>query len=166
MMGAQLIVADDMVVGLDYTLRLDDGELIDTSSGDAPFQLLQGHGQIVVGLERALYGMAVGDQKHIVVAPADGYGVADPESFEVVPLDAFPPDLELTPGMHIHMRDQSDRIYQVRVAKVHPDGVLLDFNHPLAGETLHFDVKIATLRPATRKELAHGHTHGKGHTHQ
>jgi FKBP-type peptidyl-prolyl cis-trans isomerase SlyD len=159
------VIADDMVVGLDYTLRLDSGQVIDTSAGEEPLEFLQGKGQVIPGLEQALYGMAVGDEKQVVVAPADGYGALDPDAFEVVPPNAFPPDLELTPGMRLRMRDQAGQVYPAYVAEIRPEGVLLDFNHPLAGETLHFDVKVATLRPATREELAHGHAHGDGHEH-
>jgi FKBP-type peptidyl-prolyl cis-trans isomerase SlyD len=165
MTETDLTVTDDLVVGLDYTLRLDDGQVIDTSAGREPLELLQGQGQIIRGLEQALYGMAVGEEKSVVVAPADGYGAKDPEAFEMVPLNAFPPDLKLTPGMRLHMRDQRGEVFAVHVADIRPDGVLLDFNHPLAGETLHFDVKIATLRPATSEELAHGHSHSAGDEH-
>jgi FKBP-type peptidyl-prolyl cis-trans isomerase SlyD len=154
-----LTVKDDMVVGLDYTLRLDDGEVIDSSTDREPLEFLQGRGQIILGLERALHGMAVGDEKRVVVAPGDGYGETDPEAFETVPRDVFPSELELKQGMRLNMRDQEGEVFTTYVAEIQPDGVLLDFNHPLAGETLHFDVKIASLRPATSEELDHGHTH-------
>lgn len=154
-----LTVKDDMVVGLDYTLRLDDGEVLDTSANKKPLEFLQGRGQIVHGLEQALNGMAVGDAKSVVVAPADGYGEADPDAFETVPYDVFPPELELAEGMRLNMRDQEGQVFTAFVEELGSDGVVLDFNHPLAGETLHFDVKIASLRPATQEELAHGHAH-------
>jgi FKBP-type peptidyl-prolyl cis-trans isomerase SlyD len=158
-----LSVADDMVVSLDYTLRLDDGQTIGTSEGQEPLELLQGHGQVMPGLERALYGMTVGDEKDVVVAPANGFGERNPDAFELVPLDTFPPEMTLTPGMGLKMRDQVGQVFKVYVADIRPDGVLLDFNHPLAGETLYFHVKIADLRPATSEELAHGHPHSAGH---
>jgi FKBP-type peptidyl-prolyl cis-trans isomerase SlyD len=95
------------------------------------------------------------------VAPADGYGETDPTAFEMVPRDVFPEDMHLVPGMGLSMRDSaSGERLEAFVAEIRPDGVLLDFNHPLAGETLYFHVKIAALRPATREELAHGHVHG------
>ena len=156
----KLTVEDGMVVSLDYTLRLDDGEVIDTSTGEAPLQFLQGQGQIIPGLEQALYGMSVDDEKGVVVAPADGYGEHDPDAFQVVPQDAFPSDLTLEPGMGFRMRDASGHAVDAYVAEIRPEGVLLDLNHPLAGEALHFQVKISGLRPATVEELAHGHVHG------
>ena len=155
----KLTVADDLVVSLDYTLRLDDGETIDTSVDQEPLELLQGRGQIIPGLEQALYGMAVDDQKDVVVAPAEGYGEKDSDAFELVARDVFPTDLDLRPGGGLRMRDESGQAMVAYVAEVRPDEVLLDFNHPLAGETLYFEVRIAALRPATVEELAHGHAH-------
>jgi FKBP-type peptidyl-prolyl cis-trans isomerase SlyD len=156
MTETKLIVADGVVVSLDYTLRLDDGEIIDTSADRQPLEFLQGQGQIIPGLEQALYGMAVGDEKDVAVTPADGYGVRDPDAVQVIPGDAFPPDMTLEPGMGLRMRGKSGQTVRAFVAEVRPDGVLLDFNHPLAGETLHFHVKISALRPATSADLAPG----------
>ena len=154
-----LKVADGLVVGLAYTLRLDNGEIVDSSSDQEPLQFLQGRGQIISGLEQALYGMVVDEQKEVVVAPAEGYGVQDPDAFELVDRDVFPPDLDLQPGNGLRMRDTAGRVVNAYVAEVRPDGVLLDLNHPLAGETLYFQLRIAALRPATSEELAHGHIH-------
>ncbi|MFQ5610670.1 MAG: peptidylprolyl isomerase [Anaerolineae bacterium] len=166
MTDAPLTVKDGLVVSLDYTLQLDDGQEIDTSAGQGPLEFLQGHGQIVPGLEQALYGMAVDEEKGVVVIPADGYGETDPDNYELVPREAFPADLELTEGMGLRMRDaNSGQILEAYVTEIRPDGVLLNFNHPLAGETLHFHVKIVALRPATSEELTHGHVHGPGHDH-
>ena len=160
-----LTVEDGLVVSLDYTLSLDDGEVVDDSTDEEPLEFLQGQGQIIPGLEQALYGMAVGDEKDVVVAPADGYGEQDPDAFELVDRDVFPPDLSLEPGMGFRMRDSSGEALIAYVEEIQPEGVLLDLNHPLAGETLHFQVKIAGLRAATIEELAHGHAHGAGDEH-
>lgn len=157
----KLTVTDDVVVSLDYTLRLDDGEILETSIGEEPLEFLQGHGQIIPGLEQALYGMAIDDEKEVVIEPADGYGDHDPDAFELVPRDVFPPDLNLEPGVGLRMRDASGEPVEVYVVDVRPQGVLLDMNHPLAGETLHFHIRISGLRPATSEELAHGHVHSE-----
>jgi FKBP-type peptidyl-prolyl cis-trans isomerase SlyD len=159
MTESQVTIANDIVVGLDYVLKLEGGEVIDSSGGQTPLEFLQGHGEIIPGLEQALYGMAVGDKKHVVVEPADGYGEVDPEAIRSVPRDTFPPDLELNPGKALQMRDQQGEVFTAYVEEVRPDGVVLDFNHPLAGETLHFDVQVTTLRTATDEELNHGHAH-------
>jgi FKBP-type peptidyl-prolyl cis-trans isomerase SlyD len=152
-------VRDDMVVGVEYTLRLDDGDVIDQSAGRGPLHFLQGHGQIVPGLEKELYGMAIGEEKQVVVAPEEGYGQRKDGAIQEFPKDAFPQDAEIEPGMAVQLVDQSGRTHVAFVEEIRDDSVLLDLNHPLAGETLHFDVKVVTLREATKEELEHGHVH-------
>ena len=160
MSSEPLTVCDDLVVGLDYTLRLEDGQVADTSVGGEPLQFVQGAGQIIPGLENMLYGMAVGDQKDVVIEAADGYGEVDAEAFRFVPKQAFPSDMALEEGQTLHMRDSdTQRVFPATVHRVQPDGVVLNFNHPLAGQRLHFAVKIVSLRPATEEELSHGHVH-------
>ncbi|MGC9335335.1 MAG: FKBP-type peptidyl-prolyl cis-trans isomerase [Anaerolineae bacterium] len=152
-------VADDLVVGIDYTLRLEDGQVIDTSDDRDPLEFLQGHGQIVPGLEQALYGMALGEKKEVIVAPGEGYGEVNPDAFQRFPRTAFPSEMNLEPGIGLELVDGSGRPFLAIVAELDSENVLLDFNHPLAGETLYFDVEIASLRAASSEELAHGHAH-------
>lgn len=154
-----LTVTDGIVVSLDYTLRLDDGEIIDASEQE-PLEFLQGYNQIIPGLERALAGMKVGESKEVIVAAADAYGEEDEDAYQLVERTLFPPEMELEEGMQLRMRDaQSGEAVDVVIAEVNEGNVLLDFNHPLAGEELHFQVKVVGLRPATPEELAHGHAH-------
>lgn len=153
-------VGDDKVVSLDYTLRLDDGEVIDSSSGRGPLEFVQGQGQIIPGLEEELYGMEVGDEKAVTVTPENGYGERQADRVQTVPRNAFPDDMELEEGMQVRLQDSnSGQVFEAFVEEIHPESVKLDFNHPLAGEILHFDVKIAGIRDATDDELAHGHSH-------
>ncbi len=165
MQDTSLAVADGVVVSLDYTLRLSDGQVIDTSAGSEALEFLQGSGEIIPGLEQALYGMKVGDEKEVEISPAEGYGDRDPNAVQAVPPEMFPDDLELSEGMGLQLRDQAGNLMVAYVAAIRPDAVLLDFNHPLAGETLYFQVKIAGLREATSEEMAHGHAHSAGHHH-
>lgn len=159
-----LKVADGLVVGMDYTLKDDDGELIDSSQGQQPLAFLQGLGQIIPGLEQELYGMGIGDSKQVVVQPTEGYGEVDPDAYQKVKMDMFPDDMTLKEGMGLQLRDMNTgRPLQAFIAEIRDDGVLLDFNHPLAGETLHFDVSIAYLREATDEEKEHGHVHDGSH---
>ncbi|MCL7451882.1 MAG: peptidylprolyl isomerase [Anaerolineae bacterium] len=146
-------------MGIDYTLRLEDGQVIDSSEERDPLEFLQGHGQIVPGLEQAIYGMAIGDKKEVVVEPEAGYGEVDPDAYQRFPREAFPSEMELEPGMGLELVDGSGQPFLAVVAEVGPENVLLDFNHPLAGETLHFDVQVVSLRAANSEELAHGHAH-------
>jgi FKBP-type peptidyl-prolyl cis-trans isomerase SlyD len=148
-----LEVADGLIVSLDYTLRLDNDEVIDSSEGQSPLEYIQGQNQIVPGLEKALYGMTVGEERHIVVEPAEGFGERNPEANQVVPRDAFQGDVELEAGMPIRVSDGSGRTATAFVADVSPETVKLDFNHPLAGETLYFQVEIAGLREPTAADL-------------
>jgi FKBP-type peptidyl-prolyl cis-trans isomerase SlyD len=166
MTDRQAVVADDMVVSMEYVLRLDDGEVIDSSGSGEPLEFLQGHGQIVRGLEQELYGMLVGEEKDLVVEPGDAYGDFDPDAFQEVPLAAFPPDVVLEPGMGLELMSESGEPLLAFVSEVGSEDVVLDFNHPLAGETLFFAVKIADLRPANDEELLHGHVHGQDHGHE
>jgi len=156
-----LVVADDIVVRLDYTLTLSDGEIYDSSDETGPLELLQGQGQIIAGLEEALYGMTVGDEKDVVVTPDYAYGEYDPDAVQTLPRDIFPADMEIEVGMAIDLYDEeAEEEVEAYVAEVQRDAVVIDFNHPLAGETLSFHVKVVGLRPALPEEIEHGHVHG------
>ncbi len=160
------VVADDLVVSLAYTLRDDEGELIDSAPDEEPLEYIQGYGQIISGLEEELYGMALGDEKDLIIAPENGYGEYDTEATQIAPLDAFPQEMQIEIGLpvEIYGEDDDDPI-EGFIADIYDDSVLLDFNHPLAGETLHFHVKVVGLRDASAEELDHGHVHGDGHDH-
>ncbi len=160
-----LAVADGLVVSLAYTLRLDDGEEIDSATSDDPLMYLHGAQNIIPGLEQALTGLKIGDARQVSVTPVDAYGDVDPEAFELVPYDAFPADVDLEEGMGLQMVDERGRQMDAYISELRDEGALLDLNHPLAGETLHFDVEIVGLRRATADEIAHGHSHSSDHTH-
>ncbi len=156
----ELVVADDMIVRIEYTLTLDDGEIYATSAEDGPLDFLQGSGEIVLGLEEALYGLSIGQSKEVVVTPAYGYGEYALDGQEVLPLELFPAEMELEPGTMIGLYDEeSDEEVDAYVVAIRSDGVLVDLNHPLAGQTLHFLIKVLGVRPATSDELEHGHVH-------
>lgn len=161
-----LIVADDMVVSLAYVLTVD-GEELDSADASDPLEYLQGHTQIIPGLERALAGMSVGDKLQVVVEPTDAYGEYDDEEVDSIPLDSFPADFEPALGDDLQLRDtETGHVFNATVVELLEDAVKVDFNHPLAGETLTFDVEITGIRPATSEELSHGHVHGPdGHSH-
>ena len=162
-------IADGMVVTIHYTLTDDQGSVIDSSSGGLPLEYLHGHGNIVPGLERELTGKKVGDAMKVDVAPKDGYGEHDPRGRGKVPRSSFPEDMEIEAGMQFSGEGPNGDDHVVWIAAVEADHVVIDQNHPLAGQTLHFDVKIETVRPATKEELEHGHAHGvhgHGHDHE
>jgi FKBP-type peptidyl-prolyl cis-trans isomerase SlyD len=157
-------VQDGMVVALAYTLTLDDGTVVDWSSEAEPLEYIHGYGQIITGLEDAISGMVVGERRQVEVAPADAYGEYVPNMELDVPLASFPPSLAPEVGLGIFLESESGERFPYWVSKVEEGVVTLDPNHPLAGETLHFDVQVIGIRPATEEELAHGHIHhGAGH---
>jgi FKBP-type peptidyl-prolyl cis-trans isomerase SlyD len=163
-----LRIAPQRVVELHFDLLSVDGELLDSTRGEAPLLYLHGSGQFVPGLERALEGCVAGDKLKVTVPPEDGFGVCEGEGPRPYPRSAFPPGLELEPGMEFTVGDEADGEEQVVVwvTDVTDDQVFVDVNHPLAGETLTFDVEILTVRTATPDELSHGHAHGPhGHHH-
>ena len=163
-MSDGLKVEDGQVVSMDYTLRVD-GEVVDTSDGQAPLEFIQGTGNIIPGLERELYGLTIGASKKVSVAAADAYGELDPEAYADVPRAEFPNNIPLEKGIQIQLRDQSNNPMYARIDTFTDESVKLDFNHPLAGKTLNFDVTIVALRGASPEELDHGHVHGAGHHH-
>ena len=157
-------VENGVVVSMEYTLHVD-GEQLDTSDGQGPLQFLAGHGNIVAGLENEMAGMKIGDSKNVVVKPADGYGEFDEKAFMEVPANQFPGDMKIEEGMELTVKDDSGQGRYARVDNIEGDTVRLDFNHPLAGAELHFNVKVVALRDPTDEELAHGHVHEGGHHH-
>jgi FKBP-type peptidyl-prolyl cis-trans isomerase SlyD len=163
-MSKDLKIEDGQVVSMDYTLHVE-GEVVDTSNGREPLEFIQGTGNIIPGLERELYGMVVGDSKKVSVAPADAYGELDPEAYADVPRAEFPDNIPLEKGIEIQVRDESNHPMSARIDTVTDEIVKLDFNHPLAGKTLDFNVLIVALRGASPVELDHGHVHGAGHQH-
>ena len=157
-------VQKDMVVSMEYTLQVD-GEEIDSSKGQDPLQFLVGHGNIISGLEREMIGMKVGESKEVVVQPADGYGEYDDEAYMDVPRGEFPQDMTVEEGLELSVRDDEGQSRYARIDGIDGDTVTLNFNHPLAGDELHFNVKIVELREPTTEELEHGHVHAAGHHH-
>jgi len=158
-------IEDGVIVSLAYTLTVD-GDVLDQSSDDDPLLYLHGADNIIPGLERALAGLAVGDNKKVVVEPGDAYGEYDPDDVQEVERELFPADVDLQEGVVLLMRDETGNQFEATVVEIDDDVVTLDFNHPLAGETLTFEVRVVSLREPSVEELAHGHPHVPGmHNH-
>ncbi|WP_457637765.1 FKBP-type peptidyl-prolyl cis-trans isomerase [Oceanithermus sp.] len=150
----------DKVVTIAYKLTVD-GETVD--QGELSY--LHGHQQIIPGLEKEIEGKGPGDSFTATIAPEEAYGDYDPEGVQTVPRSAFPEDAKVEPGEQFYAQDNQGNPLPLTVTKVEGDDVTVDFNHPLAGKTLHFDVEIKDVRDATPEELAHGHVHGPGGHH-
>jgi FKBP-type peptidyl-prolyl cis-trans isomerase SlyD len=158
------VVTDDVVVSLAYKLTVD-GETLDEAGAEDALQFLQGHRNIIPGLESAISGMKVGESKTVVVPPETGYGEVDKDSVDEIPASEFPEGVTPEVGMELEIKDKEGNEMYGRVLSIQGDTVTMDFNHPLAGKELHFEVKIEDLRAATGEEMAHGHVHAHGHHH-
>ena len=159
-----MAVAPDCVVTIHYTLKDDAGTVLDHSSPEEPLAYLHGHGNVIPGLEKELDGKNIGDALTVIVAPADGYGEYDNGLVQSVPRRTLHGIKDVKPGMRLHAQT-AEGPRAVTVTKVLGDMVTLDGNHPLAGKSLRFDVRIEDVRPATEEELSHGHVHGPGDHH-
>lgn len=155
-------ISADKVVYFHYTLRNDAGEVLDSSDGNDPLPYIHGHQNIVPGLESELEGLSVGDKKLVIVSPDQGYGERHPDATQEVPLSDFPEDIPREEGLQIFAEGPDGQHFPLWITEVKANSVVLDGNHPLAGETLHFDVEIVEIRAAEEEELAHGHVHGPG----
>ncbi len=151
-------VSENKVVSIHYVLKNDAGEVIDTSLGRAPLSYLHGIGSIIPGLEKALEGKSSGDRVEVTIAPEEAYGARDEALIQALPKSAFDSFEEIEPGMQFQAQTPAGRQI-LTVLEVYEDQVVVDGNHPLAGETLHFSVEITDVREATEEELAHGHVH-------
>jgi FKBP-type peptidyl-prolyl cis-trans isomerase SlyD len=157
-------IAADRVVLIHYTLKDDNGAIIDSSAGGEPLAYIQGHGNLVAGLEKALEGKQDGSTVAVSVPPADGYGKYDAALIQRVPKRSMQGSGEIKKGMQFQART-NDGMRLFTVTAVVGDMVTLDGNHPLADKTLHFDVEVVSVRDATSEELEHGHVHGVGGHH-
>lgn len=149
------MVKNGVVVSMEYTLQVDDKE-VGSSKGKDPLEFLAGHGNIISGLEREMIGMKVGESKDVVVPPKDGYGELDEKAVMDVPLKQFPKDMKVEKGLELTVKDGKGQSRYARVDNVAAESARLNFNHPLAGNELHFSVKVVNLREATKDELKRG----------
>ncbi|GAB2613180.1 FKBP-type peptidyl-prolyl cis-trans isomerase [Novilysobacter erysipheiresistens] len=149
-------IAERRVAAFHYTLTNDAGEVIDKSPTDAPLAYLHGAGNIVPGLEKALLGKKAGDSLTAKVAPEEAYGPRHEGLIQTVPRSAFEGVESVQPGMQFEARTQQGPLL-VTVTKVEPEQVVVDGNHPLAGQHLNFAVEVAEVREATEEELNNGH---------
>ncbi len=147
-------VTDGKNIFIEYTLKLEDGEVVDTNVGSAPMTFIQGKGQIVPGLEKELTGMKKGESKQVVVTPEDGYGKIRDNAIREVPKEKIPKEAHKA-GEQIQGRTARGKVIHLTVKEVKDNTIVLDYNHPLAGKTLYFEVKIVDIKdPAQTKPAA------------
>lgn len=151
-------ITKDHAVSFDYEVRNSRSEILDSSQNNAPMAYVHGYASIIPGLEKALEGKSAGETLNIVVPPVEAYGLRDERRMAEVPRNIFPEGTEIKPGMRFRAQ-RDDGFDNVVVVAIDKDTVTVDSNHPLAGETLTFDVTVRDVRPATPEEIAHGHVH-------
>ena len=157
-------VTDGVVVSLTYVLSVN-GEEVERAGADDPLNYLHGTGSIVPGLEILLEGKRVGDKLHASLPPQEAYGDYDPEDVDEVDRASLESDVKLEEGLEVEVEDEDGLLYVATITKLTADTITLDFNPPLAGKTLTYDVEIIGLRQATDEELDHGHVHGHDDDH-
>jgi FKBP-type peptidyl-prolyl cis-trans isomerase SlyD len=144
------------VVVLDYMVRIATGRVVESSAGKAPIEYLHGAGQILPALERALEGLSEGEQAAFSIAPEDAYGLRKEDNVVSLPRSLFPAEVKLEEGLCLYARASGGQSYPITVKEVKEDMVVVDLNHPLAGERLFFEVNIRGVRPAGNQELFAG----------
>lgn len=138
------VIESGSAVGIEYTLKLEDGTTVDSNVGGSPLTFTQGSGEILPALEEALLGAKVGDTKEVLLTAENGYGPVNPAAFQEVPLDKLPEDARVA-GTMLMAGGPDGQEHPVRVHEVKEETVVLDFNHPLAGKTLNFDIKVLSI---------------------
>ena len=157
-------IKKNTVVAIDYTLTDKNGEIMDSSKGGEPLSYIHGNGNLIPGLEKELEGKEPGDSFKVSISPEEGYGVRDEKHVQVLSRDAFKEVESLEVGMQFQVRhEEGNQI--ITIIDIDGDKVTIDGNHPLAGETLNFDITVVSTRKATKEELEHGHVHGEGGHH-
>ncbi len=161
-----MAIGANKVVTLNYKLTDDQGNVIQTTTKNEPFVYLSGNNQILPKLEKEIDGMLIGGKKSIVLSSSDAYGDYDEKAVQQVKKQEFPEGANLEEGMEYMAQTPDGNPIPFVVKEVKDDDVTIDFNHPLAGKNLNFDVELVDVRDATVQELEHGHAHGPdGHGH-
>ncbi|MFH1855905.1 MAG: peptidylprolyl isomerase [Candidatus Omnitrophota bacterium] len=141
----EMTIQNGKEVAINYTLTVDD-QVIDTSKDRGPLTYVQGSGQIIQGLDKALEGLKAGDKKSVIVTPEEGYGNIDPAAFQEVPKSELPSEIEPQVGMALQAGTPDGRTQIMRISEIKDDIIVVDMNHPLAGKTLNFDVEIVSVK--------------------
>ncbi len=147
------------VVSIQFKLTGDDGTVLDASQNDEPLVYLHGSDNLIPGLENALTGKSKGDRLQVTIEPKDGYGNNDPDLVQTIARDAFGEIEDIQPGMQFQAQNSEGQDQIITVQSIDGDNVVIDGNHPLAGQQLNFDVTVESVRKATDEEISHGHAH-------
>ena len=154
------------VISFNYTLKDDQGAVIESTANKQPLTFLSGQNQIIPKLEDALSGMLIGGKKNVKVEAVDAYGEYDDNAIQNIKKEQFPAEAKLEVGMRYLANSPDGKQVPFVITEVKEEEIIVDFNHPLAGKDLEFDVELVDKREATPEEISHGHVHGPdGHHH-
>jgi len=154
-------IAKDYAVAFDYKLTSDEGEVLDASEKNTPLWFIYGRGQLLPKFEEEIKGLKIGDAKEFMLTPKEGYGEFDPNKTIDLKKDRLSND-DYSLGSTIVLQSSDGHKMPGRIISIDDNSVKIDLNHELAGENLHFSIKVVDIRPATKEELSHGHIHGAG----
>ena len=160
-----MALESNKVISFNYTVKDDNGQVLDSNIKDGPYTFLTGRNQVLPGLEKVLGGMIIGSKKNIKLLAAEAYGEYDEGAIQTVKREFFPEEAELETGLTYYAHTPEGKHLQFVITKIENDDITVNFNHPLAGKDLMFDVELLDVRDATPEEISHGHVHGPGGHH-
>lgn len=155
----------NQVITITYTLKDEDGNIIEVTNRENPFSFISDNNQILPKLEENINGMLIGSRRTVTLTPEEAYGTYNDSAIRTIDRSEFPEDTELEEGMSFITDMPDGQQMPFVIKKIDGEVITLDFNHPLAGRTLTFDLELLNLRDATQDELLHGHIHGPGGNH-
>lgn len=154
------------VITINFTLKDENGNVLDSTNNDKPFTFISGQNQIIPKLENAINQMVIGSKKNIKLEAEDAYGKYKEDAIQKIDRKEFPQDTEIEVGMRYFANSPDGKQVSFTINDINENDVTVDFNHPLAGKDLEFDIEFLDKRDATPEELSHGHVHGpNGHAH-
>jgi len=164
-----MVITNDKVVSLSYELKVN-GELVDQADANNPLEFLFGHGALIARFEENINNLGIGDSFEFMIPSHEGYGAVNEEAIIDLPKDIFKVEGEieenlLEVGKYLPMLDQDGNSLNGKILEIAEEHVVMDFNHPLAGQDLFFSGKVEAIREATAEELTHGHVHNHNHGH-
>jgi FKBP-type peptidyl-prolyl cis-trans isomerase SlyD len=149
-------VTNGKIISIEYQVTLSDGEVVESTPTGAPVQYLHGAGMLLPSLEAALENVEEGNEKRFILSPQEAYGERDESSVVTLPRGVFPSHVDLSVGARLAARTTGGELYPLTVREIHADRVVVDLNHPLAGKSLHFDVRVCSVRSAGNEEVFTG----------
>jgi FKBP-type peptidyl-prolyl cis-trans isomerase SlyD len=161
-----MAIGQNKVVTMNYTLKDDQGNVIQTTDNKEPFKFMSGNKQILPKLEEEINAMIIGSKKNVKIPAKEAYGEYSEQAVQQVKKENFPSETDLKVGMEFVANSPEGQQMPFVIREIKNEDVTVDFNHPLAGKDLEFDVELVDVRDATLEEIQHGHAHGQdGHHH-